>query len=316
MRHGLLRHGLLRHGLLRNRPLVFVGYRTVELGDASGLTTPMVVMYPTEVEGRSERIGPYSLDVALDAPPLGGDFPLVLISHGSGGSPLLYRTLARYLASAGFVVGLPEHPFNNRNDDAWAGTLRNLRARPAVIRSALDWFFADSEFAASLRPGVAAVVGHSLGAYAALAAAGGIATSFPRESEDGQVYEIATPPDPRIKALVLLAPATVWFAGDAALRKVAVPILMLSAERDELTRTFHAQIVIERLPDLAQIRHRVVENAGHFSFLSPFPDAMSRPGFRPAQDPPGFDRARFHDELNAEIAEFLQRELHAPEPVA
>ena len=28
-----------------------------------------------------------------------------------------------YLASNGFIVALPQHPFNNRNDDTWAELL-------------------------------------------------------------------------------------------------------------------------------------------------------------------------------------------------
>ena len=53
----------------------------------------------------------------------------------------------------------------------------------------------------------------------------------------------------------------------------------------------------------------MVPNAGHFSFLAPFPPAMVRPGFLPAEDPPGFDRARFHAELGPEIERFLRRVL-------
>ncbi len=40
-----------------------------------------------------------------------------------------------------------------------------------------------------------------------------------------------------------------------------------------------------------------------------FPAARVHPDFPPSQDPPGFDRARFHEEMNAEIAGFLARHL-------
>jgi hypothetical protein len=36
---------------------------------------------------------------------------------------------------------------------------------------------------------------------------------------------------------------------------------------------------------------------------------MTSPTFPPSQDPAGFDRARFHEEMNAEIAAFLRRVL-------
>jgi len=34
---------------------------------------------------------------------------------------------------------------------------------------------------------------------------------------------------------------------------------------------------------------------------------MTSPAFPPSQDPPGFDRARFHKELNAGVLRFLRR---------
>lgn len=108
---------------------------------------------------------------------------------------------------------------------------------------------------------------------------------------------------------MLLAPATVWFSGEDALRRVNVPVLMLSAERDELTPALHAQIVVERLPDTAELRHRIVPNAGHFAFLAPFSEALTKPSFPPSQDPPGFDRVAFLDELNIEVSAFLAHAL-------
>ncbi len=84
---------------------------------------------------------------------------------------------------------------------------------------------------------------------------------------------------------------------------------MLSAEHDELTPAFHAQVVVERVPDPAKLRHRVVANAGHFAFLAPFSAALTKPSFPPSQDPPGFDRVRFMDELNAEVTAFLRETL-------
>jgi hypothetical protein len=54
----------------------------------------------------------------------------------------------------------------------------------------------------------------------------------------------------------------------------------------------------------------VVEGAGHYAFLSPFPAAMQTPAFVPAQDPPGFDREQFHRMMAPEIAEFLRARLN------
>jgi predicted dienelactone hydrolase len=274
----------------------FTGSRSVELRDEPGRAAfPMIIMYPAS---KSER--------AKEA----DTCPLVVISHGSGGTPLLYRTLARHLAGNGFVVGMPEHPFNNRSDNSFAGTVENLVNRPKHVRAAVDWFFNSKVFSPLLKPDAVAVIGHSMGGYTALALAGGVPTPLPKEAESAQVTPIDVKPDPRVKTLVLLAPATVWFRDRGALNKVGIPILMLVGEKDKHTPyERHARLVLEGVPDRTKIQCKIVKNAGHFSFLSPFPKHMIKESFPPSQDPPGFDRVRFHHAMNAEILDFLSRTL-------
>ena len=286
----------------------FVGCRTLGIADAAlALTFPLLVFYPTGTPSRPEPIGPYTLDVALDAPIESGPFPVVLISHGTGGSPLTHRLLAHFLAAHGFVVGLPRHHANHRDDNAWHNTPDNMVARPRHVSLAIDALLA--EFGAALRPDWVAVVGHSLGGYTALALAGGQPGSLPHEHADGTPQRIPTAPDARVRALVLLAPATVWYRPVAALRNVRVPILLLMGGKDEWTPDFHAQIVLNGVADRDQVTHRSIENAGHYSFLSPFPPERTSPSFPPSQDPPGFDRVRFQAELQAEVLDFLLRQL-------
>jgi predicted dienelactone hydrolase len=287
----------------------FVGYCAVELVDEhSGVTFPMAVMYPTFSPGKTERFGPYSLNVSIDAAPKEGVFPLILISHGSGGLHLGYRTLAHHLACNGFIVGMPEHPFNNRNNNTLEGTVENLTNRPRHIRTAINWFFDSREFARFLKPDAVSIIGHSIGGYTALAVAGGVPISFPHESSDRLPHKISVTPDCRVKLLVLLAPASVWFKDVGALNGVNVPILMLVGEKDEYTPyCYHARIILDGVPDNTKIQYRIVENAGHFSFMSQFPEYMTNAEFPPSQDPFGFDRENFQHELNAEVLEFLLR---------
>jgi predicted dienelactone hydrolase len=242
-----------------------------------------------------------------------GVFGLVVISHGTGGSPLVYRTLGQYLARNGFLVALPEHPRNNRNNNDLAGTAAILVNRPRQIRSVIDWALAHNEIGSHLAPGAAAIIGHSLGGYTALALAGGTPTAFAHETRDSRPEKLETTSDERVRALVLLAPAAAWFMEPGALGGVSVPILMLTAEKDVHTPNWHAQLILEGVPQPSLIQHRIVQNAGHFSFLSPFPDSMTKPAFPPSQDPEGFDRGRFLSEMNADILAFLQRAPISPD---
>ncbi|WNG57733.1 alpha/beta hydrolase [Archangium gephyra] len=287
-----------------------VGCRALDVEDGvQGARIPVRVLYPTRAPERLEQFGPYPLSVATDAPVEGERLPLVIISHGTGGSPWTYRGMSAHLARAGFVVALPEHPGNSRSDNSLAGTAVNLENRPRHVRLVLDSLFGDARLGPRLSPAGAGVIGHSMGGYTALAVAGGRPSSFPNESPDGQPRAIPVVRDPRVRVLVLLAPASPWFMAEGALAGVDLPILMRTAELDEHTPAMHAEIILRGVPHPERIEHRVVPNAGHFSFQSPFPPAMTSPGFPPSQDPKGFDRAAFQPVLHAEILTFLRDSL-------
>lgn len=277
-----------------------VGYRALEAPDAvQGVSIPIHLLYPSDAPARDEHFGAYTLAVARDAP-IAATGPFVVVSHGTGGSPWLNRDLAMYLARAGFVVALVEHPGNRRGDDALAGTPANLENRPRHLRLAIDAIGADR----------AAVIGHSIGGYTALAIAGGRPLALPNQTADGTAHPVAVVPDPRVRALVLLAPAVPWFMADGALAEVDVPILLRVAEHDRAAPAdFTAGIIRRGVRDPARIDFQTIANAGHFSFASPFPPEMVRADFAPSQDPPGFDRAAYQPILHAEIAGFLRATL-------
>lgn len=242
--------------------------------------------------------------VAYDAAASAGQYPLVVLSHGTGSSHLVLRELAVYLARRGFVVASPEHARNNRNDNSLAGTAANLANRPRQLRQVIDAIVTEP----FVLPGGVVVIGHSLGGYTALALAGGSPSAFAHETGAGQPLAISVAVDERVTALVLLAPATVWYREPGALANVRVPVLMLTAEKDPHTPQIHGQIVCQGLPNASKLTHREIPNAGHFSFLSPFPVSMCGPGFAPSQDPEGFDRSRFLPEMYAEIENWLKKQ--------
>jgi predicted dienelactone hydrolase len=237
-----------------------------------------------------------------------GCCPLVVISHGNGGSGSIYRVLAGHLARAGCVVAMLDHPGNTRGDNELARTVANLERRPRHLKLVIDWAFAAGPFAARLVPNAVALVGHSLGGYTALALAGGQPTASARET-GGEPLELDVLSDERVRALVLLAPATQFFAAPGALQHVRVPVLMITAEFDEHTPAVHAEIVERGISDPALLEHRTIAGAGHFSFLDPFPKATSGAAVPPSQDPPGFDRVAFGAELGADVVAFVRRTM-------
>jgi predicted dienelactone hydrolase len=289
--------------------ILAVGYRQVVVTDAQlGLSFSVHVLYPTTARAQRVAVGRYQLDMAPEAPAASGSFPLVLVSHGTGSSGLLHRQLAQALVGQGYVVGLLEHPHNNHDDDSWANTPQNLMARPSHLHLTLDTLLRDPHLGPALDPTAAALIGHSLGGYAVLAATGGQPEEVNPTSTRGLAIPVP-PADARVRALVLLAPALPWYAAPGALHAVQTPLLVLAAEQDEYLPPVHSEQVLRGVPATTPVTWRVVPNAGHFSFLTPFPAYRTRPDFPPSQDPPGFDRPQFQVELAREVARFLAQYL-------
>jgi predicted dienelactone hydrolase len=287
------------------------GCRVSKVHDAvQGADIVLAVLYPALGEEHTEHFGPYPLDVASNAAPVVGTYPLVVISHGHSGTPWAYRQLAKHLALSGFIVALPAHTGNTRTDNSLAGTAANLANRPRHITLTIDAVLADATLAPHVSRNGVAVIGHSIGGYTALAAAGGLPWTGPYERKNSNALPEPVPvtPDARIRSLVLLNPATFWFIA-GSLRPVQVPILIRTGEKDDVTPIEHAHKIIEGVAEPSLVEHKDIPGGGHFAFMSKFPPEMTRPNFKPSQDPEGFDRESIQPALFADVTAFLRRTL-------
>lgn len=170
-------------------------------------------------------------------------------------------------------------------------------------------------------------VGHSNGGYTALAVAGarpspgadaahcrehpddvrfcGQGDAAPREA-NREVTHIPELRDPRVRAIVLMAPNAARFTDDA-LAKVTVPVPVYAAEKDGLTRVpYHADRLVKAVPQAECV---VAKGAGHFSFVANFPTALKILAGEAARDPGDFDRDALHEVMNREIVRFFDRTL-------
>ncbi len=144
-----------------------VGYRQLDLDGV-----PVTLVYPTKAVSSPSTIGSFVIDVAIDAPPLPGPHRLVLMSHGTGGHPLVHHTLAATFARAGFVVAQPVHAGDNAREAGDAGPV-SWQRRPGEIVRVIDALAAHVDWRTRLRFDRIGVHGESAGGLTALALAGG-----------------------------------------------------------------------------------------------------------------------------------------------
>ena len=133
---------------------------------------PVTVFYPTSGEAKPLKRGPFALTLAWQGTPMRGNGRLVVVSHGSGGSPWVHSDLAVALVDAGFVVAMPEHQGDNFKDPGAPGPA-SWRRRPAEVSRAIDAVGRDARFAPLLRLDKVGMYGMSAGGHTALSLAGG-----------------------------------------------------------------------------------------------------------------------------------------------
>ena len=156
-----------------------VGWTTIDDGGSASAssvlpvtaTLRVTVFYPTQSAETAHQRGPFQLYLAQDGAPVARNRRLVIISHGSGGSPWPHADLAIALVRAGYIVALPEHEGDNWRDHSKVGP-PSWKLRPAEVTRAIDRMIADPRFGTLFDQQRVAVYGMSAGNFTALILAG------------------------------------------------------------------------------------------------------------------------------------------------
>jgi predicted dienelactone hydrolase len=266
-------------------------------------------------------------------------YPVVLISHGTGGSASGLGWLASALAEQGFVVlGVDHH--GNTGVEAYRpeGFLCWWeRARDLTVL--LDRLAEDGAFAGRLDLSDVAAAGFSLGGYTALALAGAItetdrmmafvkeypATGSPPEMPDlaAQIVPLMESNavfrsswerqsqsyrDERVRAVVAMAPAPpVRGFTDESLRGIHLPVTLLCGEADtEAPYELCSVWLNDRLSDSRLIS--LGTDVGHYTLLPVGTATATRSNSQYWTDAPGVIRAEVH----AIAAKWTLTALRAP----
>ena len=262
-----------------------------------------------------------------DAPRPGRRWPLIVFSHGGGGSYDAHRDTAIALAQAGFVVAAVSHAGDTFDDQS---KVLQLWRRPAQLRRLVDSMLGDWPRRAQLDAGRIGAFGFSNGGFTVLVAAGGVPElsaigpychdhpdhDLCRALQQAGVSDIpgsivpagAWVRDPRIRAVVVAAPAFGFAFDRAGLDGVVVPVQLWRAADDRhQPAPFYEDAVRAALPRPPD--YRVVANAGHYDFLPPCEARLARRAPDICRSEPGFDRAAFHRQFDAEVVRFFLANL-------
>jgi len=303
------------------------GFEEIRITNGAERPLTVGIWYPTSAPTTADSAGHVTQTEAPDAPIEGHGLPLVVMSHGGGGSYDGHHDTARALAGAGFVVAAVSHAGDTSDDQS---KVLQLWRRPAQLRRLVDYMLAEWRGHGSVNAARVGAFGFSNGGFTVLVAAGGVpdlssTVSYCQAHPDhdlcqalkhagidthlgADVPAAAWVADPRVKAVVIAAPAFGFAFSRTGLSSVRAPIQLWRAADDRhQPHPYYEEAVRAALPQAPE--YHVVATAGHYDFLPPCDARLSRiaPGI--CTSLPGFDRAAFHDRFNAEVVRFFLAHL-------
>lgn len=294
---------------------------------ASAREVPQWIGAPPAALAAAGRAAP---DAALAPAP--ERFPLIVISHGTGGAALAMAWLGTRLAARGFITVAVNHPGNNGLEPytAQGFSLWWLRARD--LHAVIDGMLADHELAPRIDARRIGAAGFSLGGYTMIEIAGGRTSPafFEFCRQHPQAHRCAGPPefpdlvprvltllktdagyraavatasesyrDPRVRAVFAIAPANGGVLMPRSLAHISTPVEIVAGSADVIEPVnSNAKLLAAHIPG----SHLVLfPGVGHYAFFATC--TASGKNLRPdlCDDRSGIDRQRIH-ERTAELA--------------
>jgi predicted dienelactone hydrolase len=277
---------------------------------------------------------------ADNADPVAGLFPLIVLSHGTGGSAQMIAWLGRALASKGYIAAAVNHPGNNALEEYTAEGFLIWWERARDLRTVVKMLVHDREFGPLIDPSKIGAAGFSLGGYTVIAIAGGrtdpaLFREFCRSpnaegcadppefpnlfkrwaeldatsqafrhavSQSGRSYR-----DPRVRAVFAIAPALGRAFIPESLRRITRPVAIVAGSDDSIVPAGSNGRLLARLIPRATLT--LLPGVGHYTFLAACTEQGRRARPDLCTDATTVDREAVHQRTADSVARFFDRTL-------
>ena len=314
-----------------------IGFKRIHYDIQDGRPLDIAVWYATNNRQNSITIADNAIfdgsEVIADAVPevKNTKSPLILLSHGYGGSWRSLSWLAHALATKGYIVAAPNHPGTTGFDQNTEQSAK-LWLRPQDLSKTIDALAENQTFSNIINLNQISAIGHSLGGWSVIALSG---ARFDTESfkKDCNKYSYLKAchliselglanselnknmSDPRIKAFVSLDAGLTRGFTIESLQKIKIPSLIIGAGVDigDTNTQLESGYVQEFLPKSSST-YIIIPDAMHFSFIqickSNAIDILNQEKEREGiicKDGGSRDRSEIHREITHLIVDFLSK---------
>ena len=336
--------------------VTYCGFTPKEPYNWGGATTHALrtaIRYPAEASAAEQPIvmGPASSqifiignaaqDARLAASP--AKLPLIVLSHGTGGSALSLGWLGTALASHGYIVAAVKHPGNNGVEAYTVQGFSTWWERARDLNVVIDNLLTDATLGSHIDNERIGAAGFSLGGYTMIEIAGGITApaafnefcaspradgicksppefptlveDFDKLSKDDADFQATlrhasdSYRDPRIHAVLAMAPALGPAFRAANLAKISFPAEIVAGEAD--TNVPVASSAKYFAANIRGSKPVIYPGAvGHFVFLDSCPEFGRKNRPMLCVDAAGVDREVIHAKTADLAVEFFNANLN------
>jgi len=301
------------------------------------------VEQPIEIPGMSELfvIGRAARNVNLASAPV--KYPLVVLSHGTGGSALQMAWLGTALAANGYIAVAVNHPGNNATEAYTAQGFSTWWERARDLSVVIDSMLADPTFGSRIDSHRIGAAGFSLGGYTMIEIAGGTTDvgafrqfcashvadvvcqsppEFPTLVDDFNKLSATDAPfqaalahagdsyrDKRVRAAFAIAPPLGPAFRPASLSAIAIPVRIIAGEADAIAPIADGAKYFAQ--DIPGAKLTIFPgNVGHYVFLDVCTAAGRKTLSLLCNDGEGVDREAIHASTAGFAVEFFRETLN------